>query len=94
MLYYSIRVNSVVPAEVMTPLYENWLQTLDNPGAAVKQIESNIPFEHRMTTSEEIANAVVFLASNRSAHTTGQITYPDGGYVHLDRSYGNLEKHD
>jgi L-fucose dehydrogenase len=35
---------------------------------------------------------VVFIASDRSSHTTGQILYPDGGYVHLDRSYGSLEK--
>lgn len=89
---HSIRVNSVVPAEVMTPLYQNWLDTLDDPEAAVKDIESRIPFENRMTTSEEIANTVVFLASDRSAHTTGQILYPDGGYVHLDRSYGAVEK--
>ncbi|MCK7556889.1 SDR family oxidoreductase [Chitinophaga sedimenti] len=39
-----------------------------------------------MTTSEEIAAMTVFLLSNRSAHTTGQIVYVDGGYTHLDRS--------
>lgn len=89
---YSIRVNTVVPAEVMTPLYEKWLNTLEDPAKALREIEERIPFERRMTTSHEIANAVVFLASNRSAHTTGQIVYPDGGYVHFDRSYGSVEK--
>ncbi|MGJ8655961.1 MAG: SDR family oxidoreductase [Akkermansiaceae bacterium] len=89
---YSIRVNTVVPAEVMTPLYEKWLNTLEDPGKALREIEARIPFENRMTTSHEIANAVVFLASDRSAHTTGQIVYPDGGYVHFDRSYGSVEK--
>ena len=44
-----------------------------------------------MTTAEEIADAVVFLASERSSHTTGQLFYPDGGYVHLDRSYGKIQ---
>ena len=39
-----------------------------------------------------MANMVVFIASERSSHTTGQILYPDGGYVHLDRSYGAVEK--
>lgn len=87
-----IRVNTVVPAEVMTPLYQNWLNTLDDPAATLQQIESRIPLGQRMTTSEEIANMVVFLASDRSAHTTGQIIYPDGGYVHFDRSYGSVEK--
>jgi len=89
---HSIRVNTVVPAEVMTPLYQNWLDTLDDPEQTLREIEARIPFEQRMTTSHEIANAVVFLASNRSAHTTGQIIYPDGGYVHFDRSYGKVEK--
>ncbi|MBT5715900.1 MAG: SDR family oxidoreductase, partial [Opitutae bacterium] len=41
---------------------------------------------------QEIADAVVFLASDRSAHTTGQIFHPDGGYVHLDRSFGKVKQ--
>ena len=89
---HSIRVNTIVPAEVMTPMYENWLNTLENSEETLKQIESRIPFENRMTTSEEMANMVVFIASDKSSHTTGQILYPDGGYVHLDRSYGAVEK--
>lgn len=89
---HSIRVNTIVPAEVMTPMYENWLNTLENSEETLKQIESRIPFENRMTTSEEMANMVVFIASDRSSHTTGQILYPDGGYVHLDRSYGAIDK--
>jgi enoyl-[acyl-carrier-protein] reductase (NADH) len=39
-----------------------------------------------MTTAEEIADTVVFVASPRSSHTTGQILYVDGGYVHFDRA--------
>ena len=34
----------------------------------------------RMTTAEEIAHTVVFTASPRSSHTTGQILYVDGGF--------------
>ncbi|HRP56871.1 SDR family oxidoreductase [Agriterribacter sp.] len=33
-----------------------------------------------------MADMTVFLLSNRSSHTTGQIIYVDGGYTHLDRS--------
>ena len=84
---YGIRVNPVVPAEVFTPLYDKWVRTLENPQAFLEEVKACIPFEHRMTTAEEIANAVVFLASERSSHTTGQIIYPDGGYVHLDRAF-------
>lgn len=81
-----VRVNEVVPAETWTPLYEWWLNTLPNPAEKKAQIESKIPFGQRFTTSEEIADMVVFLCSPRSSHTTGQIVYVDGGYTHLDRS--------
>ncbi|MEC9005233.1 MAG: SDR family oxidoreductase, partial [Planctomycetota bacterium] len=37
--------------------------------------------------TQEIADMVVFLASPRSSHTTGQIIFVDGGYTHLDRKY-------
>lgn len=89
---HGIRVNAVVPAEVMTPQYETWLNSLENSEETLKKIESRIPFGSRMTTCEELANMVVFIASDKSSHTTGQILYPDGGYVHLDRSYGSVEK--
>jgi L-fucose dehydrogenase len=81
----SIRCNAVIPAEVMTPLYERWVQTLPNPEETLSGICGSIPFENRMTTKEELADMVVFLASSRSSHTTGQIVYVDGGYTHLDR---------
>ncbi|HVI45962.1 MAG TPA: SDR family oxidoreductase [Chitinophaga sp.] len=86
LLPYSVRVNTVIPAEVWTPLYETWINTLPNPQEKLASITSKIPFEKRMTTSEEIANTTVFLLSSRSSHTTGQILFVDGGYTHLDRS--------
>ena len=86
LLPYGIRVNCVVPAEVMTPLYRHWLDTFPDPEAKLKTIVSKVPLEKRMTTSEEIAAAVVFLLSSKSGHTTGQHWFVDGGYVHLDRA--------
>ncbi|MBX3254409.1 MAG: SDR family oxidoreductase [Chitinophagaceae bacterium] len=86
LLPYSIRVNTVLPAEVWTPLYENWINSLPDPKEKLEQIVAKIPFEKRMTTAEEIADMAVFLLSDRSSHTTGQIIYVDGGYTHLDRS--------
>jgi L-fucose dehydrogenase len=83
---HSIRVNAVLPAEVMTPLYERWLSTRPDPAASLAAIKATIPLERRMTTAEEIADTVVFVASPRSSHTTGQILYVDGGYVHFDRA--------
>jgi len=82
-----IRVNCVVPAEVMTPLYEKWLAQSTDPELVEARIKSTIPLGHRFTEAQEIADLVVFLASDRSAHTTGQVMYPDGGYTHLDRAY-------
>lgn len=86
LLPYGIRVNTVIPAEVMTPLYRSWLDTFPNPEEKLKGILSKIPLEKRMTTSEEIAAMVVFLLSGKSSHTTGQHLFVDGGYVHLDRT--------
>lgn len=86
LLKYGIRVNAVIPAEVMTPLYENWLNTFDNPEEKLKEIEKRIPLENRMTKAQEIADTVVFLLSERSSHTTGQLLFVDGGYTHLDRA--------
>ena len=83
---HGVRVNAVLPAEVMTPLYERWLQTRPDPAAALANIMSRIPLGHRMTTDREIADMVVFLLSDRASHTTGQWLHPDGGYVHLDRA--------
>ncbi len=82
---YSIRVNAVIPAEVWTPLYDKWLKTIPKAEETKSQIEQLIPLGRRFTTGEEIADMVAFLASDRSSHTTGQIIFVDGGYMHLDR---------
>lgn len=86
LLKYGIRVNSVIVAECYTPLYETWINTLENPAQKLKEITAKIPLENRMTTAKEIANMTVFLLSDKSSHTTGQLIYVDGGYTHLDRS--------
>jgi L-fucose dehydrogenase len=87
LLPYGIRANAVLPAEVMTPLYRRWLDTLGEPEARLKQITDKIPLGRRMTLSSEIAAATVFLLSpTQSGHTTGQHLIVDGGYVHLDRA--------
>ena len=81
-----IRVNCVLPAEVMTTLYEQWISKQPNPELALKNIEKLIPLGGRFTSVEEIADTVAFVASARSSHTTGQLLHVDGGYTHLDRA--------
>lgn len=86
LLPYGIRVNAVVPAEVDTTAYQEWLAKFDDPAEKLTTIVKNIPLEKRMTTPAEIAATVVFLLSPVSGHTTGQHIFVDGGYVHLDRA--------
>lgn len=86
LLPYGIRVNAVIVAESYTPLYDKWIKTFANPEEKLSSITQRIPLGHRMTTPEEIANTVAFLLSEKSSHTTGQLLYVDGGYVHLDRA--------
>lgn len=81
-----VRVNAIVVAEVMTPLYRRWLDGMTDGDAALADITARIPLGQRMTTAREIADCCAFLLSDRASHMTGQWLFPDGGYVHLDRS--------
>lgn len=83
---FGVRVNAVIPAEVMTPLYARWIATFPDPEAQLKEITARIPLGGRMTDAQEIAATVVFALSPRSGHTTGQWLFVDGGYTHLDRA--------
>lgn len=86
LLAYGIRVNAVIVAESYTPLYEKWINSFPQPKEKLASITAKIPLDKRMTTTEEIANTVAFLLSEKSSHTTGQLIHVDGGYVHLDRA--------
>lgn len=83
-----IRVNAVVPAEVMTPLYRQWIDAQVTPGTKLAAIERSIPLGHRLTSAREIADTIAFLLSPRAGHITGQWIVADGGYTHLDRALG------
>ena len=82
----NVRVNCVIPAECITPQYQRWFDSLKDPAATRAAVERLVPLGNRMTTPDELAAMIVFLASPRSSHTTGQIVFVDGGYSHLDRA--------
>lgn len=70
---YKINVNCVCPGPTETPLYESAIS--DKVKEAFVQI---IPFK-RIAQPEEIANAVVFLASPEASYITGQVLSVSGG---------------
>jgi NAD(P)-dependent dehydrogenase (short-subunit alcohol dehydrogenase family) len=86
LLPYGIRVNALLPAEVMTPLYKQWLSSFPDPAEKLKNVTAKIPLGKRMTEPDEIAAMVLFLMSAQASHITGQHVLVDGGYVHLDRA--------
>lgn len=68
---HGIRVNAIAPGAVETP----GTKVL---GEVLKQVEQTIP-QKRMGQPEDIANLVVFLASDDSSYITGQLIVADGG---------------
>jgi NAD(P)-dependent dehydrogenase (short-subunit alcohol dehydrogenase family) len=73
---FGIRANSVSPGMVATPATAKDLLAPDHPMAGIAQ---HIPLK-RVGTVEEIANCVVFLASDEAAYVTGANLMVDGGW--------------
>lgn len=81
-----VRVNCVVPAECDSDQYQRWFNAQPDPAAARARVAALVPLGTRLTRPEEVADAIVWLASARSSHITGQFVFVDGGYTHLDRA--------
>ena len=75
-----VRVNAVAPGLTRTQLIRTWLDAQPDPEAFEKQVVSTIP-QGRMAEPEEIARAILFLASDESSHITGISLPIDGGYT-------------
>jgi len=69
-----IRVNAIAPGATITPINRAWI---DDP-IKREMVQSHIPMR-RAGTSEEMAAATAFLASDEGAYITGQTLYIDGG---------------
>jgi glucose 1-dehydrogenase len=70
----NIRVNGVAPGATVTPINDAWINDPEKKAS----VESHIPM-NRAGTTEEMAAAVAFLASDDAAYITGQTLFVDGG---------------
>ncbi len=77
---YNIRVNSVHPGWVRTEMVEEGMAKLEDGDALMDQIRALHPIG-RFGEPEEIANAVLFLASDEASFITGAELVVDGGYT-------------
>ena len=75
-----IRVNSVHPGYIVTPMVEHALASSDNPAAMRQAIEALHPVGH-MGQAVDVAHGVLYLASDESAFVTGSELVIDGGYT-------------
>ncbi|GAA4357343.1 SDR family NAD(P)-dependent oxidoreductase [Angustibacter luteus] len=73
-----IRVNAVVPGTADTPWVERLLQAADDPEATGRGLRARQPMG-RLVSADEVAHAIVYLASPAAASTTGTLLAVDGG---------------
>jgi 2-keto-3-deoxy-L-fuconate dehydrogenase len=80
-----IRVNAICPGTIESPSLDDRIRTLaknsGRPEKAVRQDFINRQPMGRLGTAEEIAALAVYLASDESSYTTGQIHLADGGFA-------------
>jgi len=77
-----VRVNCVNPGTVSTPFVDRMLQGFDDPVRERAALDAR-QATGRMVTPEEVAGAILYLASPLSASTTGAALDVDGGLTHL-----------
>jgi NAD(P)-dependent dehydrogenase (short-subunit alcohol dehydrogenase family) len=77
---HKIRVNAVAPGTIMTPLNEKIFREHPNPDALIRTWNEAHPLG-RFGQPEEVAEAVLFLASDRASFITGTILRVDGGLL-------------
>jgi NAD(P)-dependent dehydrogenase (short-subunit alcohol dehydrogenase family) len=75
-----VRVNCVCPGTTDTPLVRQAVGRAPDPAAARRRLEGIRPL-NRLGTPEEIASAILYLASSEAGYATGAILSIDGGYT-------------
>jgi NAD(P)-dependent dehydrogenase (short-subunit alcohol dehydrogenase family) len=74
----NIRVNCVAPGTIDSPYFEEIFRNSDRPAELRREFEVRQAM-NRMGKPEEIANAILFLASDESSFCTGSVLTADGG---------------
>lgn len=74
-----IRVNAVAPGTILTPMNERIFADLDDGGAALRESWNKAHPIGRFGYPDEVAEAVAYLASDRSGFITGEVLRVDGG---------------
>jgi NAD(P)-dependent dehydrogenase (short-subunit alcohol dehydrogenase family) len=77
-----IRVNAVSPGATDTPGLSDLLASAEVGNERLQMISSSVPLG-RLGTPDEIAKAVVFLASDDSSYITGTELFVDGGFAQV-----------
>jgi 3(or 17)beta-hydroxysteroid dehydrogenase len=77
---YRIRVNSLHPGYIWTPMVENYLRSQGDVEAGRKQLDSLHPIGH-VGEPDDIAYGALYLASDESKFVTGSELVIDGGYT-------------
>ena len=78
---FGIRVNAVAPGPIETPLIQEYADKSGQDVGTVQDWLADATPAKRMGTPEEVANLVVFLASDESSYCTGSIIPVDGGWT-------------
>lgn len=77
---YGVRVNCVCPGAIETPMLDREVNLEKRPDEARIRFVSKHPVG-RLGSPEEVANAVLFLASDKASFITGEALLVDGAYV-------------
>ena len=77
---YGIRCNSIHPGYILTTQMQDWVDSAEDPEAAMAQLVAQHPIGF-LGTPEDIARGIVFLASDDSRFMTGSELVMDGGFT-------------
>ena len=75
-----IRINLIHPAQVDTPLLRNSVKAFENPESIIQETENRLPMK-RLGLPKDIAQAALYLVSEKSSWITGTGFVVDGGFL-------------